>query len=135
MRMIVTGWAYAVDAAWAKVADDYELSFDWDFVPAWIDAHIDWSEPGNPVVIPRKAHDVRGDPKGKAQSGFISSDDVDVHSIASLIQKVCKSALPFGFQWAEAYEHDDYSTAFGGGYYVISDAEIFGGFRDAKEVP
>lgn len=70
---------------------------------------------------------IRGDPEGKAQFAFISGDDVDVHSIASLIQKVCKSALPFGFQWAESYEDDDYSTAFGGGYYVISDAGIFGG--------
>ncbi|WIW89620.1 hypothetical protein K3M67_06590 [Sphingobium sp. V4] len=70
---------------------------------------------------------IRRDPEGKPQFAFISGDDVDVHSIASLIQKVCKSALPFGFQWAESYEDDDYSTAFGGGYYVISDADIFGG--------
>jgi len=69
---------------------------------------------------------IRRDPEGKPQFAFISGDDVDVHSIASLIQKVCKSALPFGFQWADSYEDDDYSTAFGGGYYVISDAEIFG---------
>ncbi|WIW89618.1 ATP-binding protein [Sphingobium sp. V4] len=50
LRMTVIGWAPAVEQAWGKVADDYALSFDWDFVPAWIDAHIDWSEPGNPVI-------------------------------------------------------------------------------------
>lgn len=70
---------------------------------------------------------IRRDHEGKTQFAFISGDDVDVHSIASLIQKVCKSALPFGFQWAESYEDDDYSTALGGGYYVISNTGIFGG--------
>jgi len=70
---------------------------------------------------------IRGDPDGKAQFAFISGHDVDVHSIASLIQKVCRSALPFGFQWAEGSVEDDDSGSFAGGYYVISDTEIFGG--------
>lgn len=70
---------------------------------------------------------IRGDPDGKAQFAFISGHDVDVPSIALLIQKVCRSALPFGFQWAEGYEEDDGSGSFAGGYYVISDTGIFGG--------
>ena len=50
MRMIVIGWTDAVDMAWAGVADDYAMSFDWDFVPDWIVRNIDWSAPGCPVV-------------------------------------------------------------------------------------
>lgn len=57
LRMTVIGWSDAVEQAWAKVGEDYPLSFDWDFVPAWIDAHIDWSEPANPVVRLQALHD------------------------------------------------------------------------------
>jgi len=52
MRMTVIGWVEAVDIVWAAVQDDYDMSFDWDFVPAWIIAHIDWSDPGQPVIRP-----------------------------------------------------------------------------------
>lgn len=55
MRMIVIGWTGAVDAAWTKIADDYLMSFDWDFVPGWIVRHIDWSEPGHPAIKPDRA--------------------------------------------------------------------------------
>jgi hypothetical protein len=50
LRMTVVGWTAAVDAAWGKVADDYAMSFDWDFVPDWIIRHIDWSDPFCPVI-------------------------------------------------------------------------------------
>lgn len=84
-----------------------------------------WSDPGFLGFYADLS--IRGDPEGNAQFAFISGDDVDVHSIASLIQKVCRSALPFGFQWAEGNEEDDGSGSFAGGYYVISDTGIFGG--------
>lgn len=50
LRMTVIDWTDAVAAAWAKVADDYPLCFDWDFVPGWIADRVDWSNPGNPVI-------------------------------------------------------------------------------------
>ncbi|TAJ74154.1 MAG: hypothetical protein EPO45_17300 [Sphingobium sp.] len=84
-----------------------------------------WSDPG---FLGFDADlSIRGDPEAKAQFAFISGHDVDVPSIASLIQKVCKSALPFGFQWAEGHEEEDGFSSFAGGYYVISDTGIFGG--------
>lgn len=51
LRLIVIGWTQAVDMAWRAIADDYPLSFDWDFVPDWIIANIDWSDPANPHRI------------------------------------------------------------------------------------
>ncbi len=84
-----------------------------------------WSDPGFLGFYADLS--IRGDPQGKAQFAFISGNDVDVQSIASLIQKVCKSALPFGFQWAEGNEEDEGFRSFAGGYYVISDTGIFGG--------
>lgn len=50
LRLTVIGWTNAVDAAW-KATDDpkgtgyggeYPDAFDWDFVPHWIAANIDW---------------------------------------------------------------------------------------------
>lgn len=52
IRLDVVGWSDAVDAAWAAVQDSYQMSFDWDFVPEWIIANIDWSDPGNPLIRP-----------------------------------------------------------------------------------
>lgn len=63
MRMIVIGWTDAVDMAWAGVADDYTMSFDWDFVPDWITRNIDWTVPGCPVVRPEP------DPAGDSSVG------------------------------------------------------------------
>ena len=60
MRLIVIGWTDAVDAAWAKVADDYPMSFDWDFVPDWIIRHIDWSDAGAPAIGPEFLHTADG---------------------------------------------------------------------------
>jgi hypothetical protein len=103
-----SGW----DETIAKSEDPFAGFFDLWSDPGFLGFYADLS--------------IRGDPEGRAQFAFISGDDVDVHSIASLIQKVCKSALPFGFQWAEVCDKDQPDT-FGGGYYVITDAEIFGG--------
>jgi hypothetical protein len=54
LRMTVLGWVDHVDAAWRQVdtADgtyphggQYSEAFDWDFVPGWIVANVDWSDP------------------------------------------------------------------------------------------
>lgn len=62
LRLTVIGWTDRVDAAWRAVDtnDGKEprggvygqrgQSFDWDFVPGWIDANVDWSDPTNPSV-------------------------------------------------------------------------------------
>jgi len=52
LRLTVVGWTSAVEAAWSAVADRYDLSFDWDFVPDWIVRHIDWSDPAHPTIRP-----------------------------------------------------------------------------------
>ena len=59
LRLTVVGWTSAVEAAWSVVADSYDLSFDWDFVPGWIIDHIDWSDPAHPAIRPEP---VRKDP-------------------------------------------------------------------------
>jgi len=69
---------------------------------------------------------IEDDPDGEGRIAFIRGDQADVSALAALIQKVCKSALPFGFEWAACC--DVFRPGqFGGGYYVISDAEILGG--------
>lgn len=57
---------------------------------------------------------------------FIQGEQVDVDAVACLIQKVCTSALPFGFEWATTCDKMR-SGEFGGGYLVITDTEIRGG--------
>lgn len=60
LRLTVIGWTDALDAAWldADGCDDmgrggqYGGSFDWDFVPGWIIANVDWSDPYRPTVSP-----------------------------------------------------------------------------------
>lgn len=71
MRMTVVGWTDAVDAAWARVADDFALSFDWDFVPDWVIAYIDWSDPQRPAPGNRTA-----DPGGKDEEVGCGGDAV-----------------------------------------------------------
>lgn len=83
-----------------------------------------WSDPGFPEFDADLI--IQGDPEARTQFAFISGHEVDVPALASLIQKVCKSALPIGFQWAEVADKD-IAGAFGGGYYVVTDTEIFGG--------
>jgi hypothetical protein len=51
LRLTVVGWTDAVQTAWRDVENDYPLCFDWDFVPAWIIDHVDWSEPHHPRLI------------------------------------------------------------------------------------
>ena len=53
LRLTVVGWTDIVEAAWGEVANDYPHCFDWDFVPAWIIDHIDWSDPFHPAVMQR----------------------------------------------------------------------------------
>lgn len=43
LRLTVLRWTELVDADWAKVKDEYEQPFDWEFVPTWIAHNIDWS--------------------------------------------------------------------------------------------
>lgn len=46
MRLLACDWAFACDQAWSKVADDFDMSFDWDFVPRWIAENVEWAESG-----------------------------------------------------------------------------------------
>lgn len=69
---------------------------------------------------------INGDPDGKGQIAFISGHQADVSALASLIQKVCTSALPYGFEWATVCDKLR-PGQFGGGYLVITDTEILGG--------
>lgn len=43
IRLTVLGWTDTVDAAWAEVRESYDAPFDWEFVPDWIAANVDWS--------------------------------------------------------------------------------------------
>lgn len=43
LRLTVLRWVELIDADWAKVKDEYDQPFDWEFVPEWIAQHIDWS--------------------------------------------------------------------------------------------
>ncbi|SDA14765.1 hypothetical protein [Sphingomonas sp. NFR15] len=59
LRLTVVGWTDAVDAAWKAVDDptgnapgQYTESFDWDFVPGWIIANVDWRNPHGPTINP-----------------------------------------------------------------------------------
>lgn len=61
-----------------------------------------------------------------ARVAFVSGCQVDVEALATLIQTVCKSALPFGFEWAARCDRLR-PGEFGGGYFVITDTKISGG--------
>lgn len=62
LRLIVIGWTDAVDAAWIEMDGDDDLenggqyggSFDWDFVPSWIAANVDWSDSYRPTYTPSR---------------------------------------------------------------------------------
>lgn len=43
LRVTVLRWVELIDAEWAKVKDEYDQPFDWEFVPEWIATNIDWS--------------------------------------------------------------------------------------------
>ncbi len=53
LRLTVVGWTDPVEASWREIENEYPLCFDWDFVPAWIIDHIDWSDPFHPAVMQR----------------------------------------------------------------------------------
>jgi len=74
LRMTVIGWVHAVDADWSKINDDYSLSFDWDFVPSWIIRHVDWSDPGHPVLKP---DDKESDANSGGNGGEQAEDGCD----------------------------------------------------------
>lgn len=67
LRLTVIGWTDLVDAAWIEAdgCDDmgnggqYGAPFDWEFVPGWIVANIDWSDPYRPTYTPSR-HTVAG---------------------------------------------------------------------------
>lgn len=69
---------------------------------------------------------INDDPDGGGWLAFIRGDQADVSALAAVIQKVCKSALPFGFEWAAVC--DSFRPGqFGGGYFVVTDTQILGG--------
>lgn len=68
-------------------------------------------------------HDAEG---GSGKYAFIRGDQADVSAIAELIQKVCRSALPFGFEWART-SRQLRPGEFGGGYYVVTETAVLGG--------
>lgn len=83
-----------------------------------------WSDPDFPCLDADLT--INEDPVGKGQLAYVHGHEVDVSALASLIQKVCKSALPFGFEWALVTDQDR-PGGFGGGYYVVTETEILGG--------
>ncbi|OHT21604.1 hypothetical protein [Edaphosphingomonas haloaromaticamans] len=83
-----------------------------------------WSDPDFPCFDADLT--VTAEPGGKGQVAYIHGHEVDVSALASLIQKVCKSALPFGFEWALVTDQDR-PGGFGGGYFVVTETEILGG--------
>ena len=82
-----------------------------------------WLDPDVPTFDADITIDEERDDTGLV--AFIRGHEADVQAIASLIQKVCKSALPFGFEWASTC--DKFRPGqHGGGYFVISDTQILG---------
>ncbi|MDR7256237.1 hypothetical protein J2X47_000398 [Sphingomonas sp. BE270] len=69
---------------------------------------------------------INDNPEGEGMVAFIHGHEADASALASLIQKVCKSALPFGFEWALVTDRVR-PGGFGGGYFVITETEILGG--------
>lgn len=63
---------------------------------------------------------------GIGKYAFIRGDQADVWAIAELLQKVCRSALPFGFEWATCCSALR-PNEFGGGFFVIAETAILGG--------
>ncbi|MGN7931785.1 hypothetical protein [Sphingopyxis sp. 22461] len=63
---------------------------------------------------------------GTALMALVSGYQVDVEALACLIQTVCKSALPFAFEWAARCDRLR-PGEFGGGYFVITETDISGG--------
>lgn len=83
LRLIVIGWTDAVDAAWAKVAGDYGMSFDWDFVPDWIIRHVDWSVPCHPLIRQDGGYSIEHATGGEG-AGSDGDEDVAANPEASM---------------------------------------------------
>lgn len=49
LRLTVIGWTDAADEDWAKVKDSFDRPYDWEFIPEWVAANVDWSS-GRPVL-------------------------------------------------------------------------------------
>ena len=69
---------------------------------------------------------VEAGPVKLAAVADISGQQADVFALASLIQKVCRSALPFGFEWA-AVSTKLRPGELGGGYLVVTETDVLGG--------
>ena len=93
LRLTVIGWTDIVDAAWLEAdgcedmgrGGEYGGSFDWDFVPGWIDANIDWSDPHNPTYRP-SVHAASNAPElsqGNISRGFTCSACGRVEDVCS----------------------------------------------------
>lgn len=54
LRLTAIGWTPLADADWAVVKDGYDMPFDWEFIPAWVRANIDWSGELPAVIVPRR---------------------------------------------------------------------------------
>lgn len=65
-----------------------------------------------------------GEPDAEGQVViFLSGEQFGVETAANLLQRCARSALPFGFEWAA--DHDRLrADEFGGGYVVITEADI-----------
>lgn len=83
-----------------------------------------WSDPDFPDFDAGLS--INDNPDSKEKIAFISGQQADVSALASLIQKVCKSALPYCFEWAAVCDKLR-PGELGGGYFVITDTEILGG--------
>src|SRR3546814_20589423 len=82
-----------------------------------------WLDPDVPTFDADITIDEERDDTGLV--AFIRGHEADVQAIASLIQKVCKSALPFGFEWASTCDTFRPGQQ-GGGSFLISDKQITG---------
>lgn len=65
-----------------------------------------------------------GEPDADGQvTVFLSGEQFGIETAANMIQRCARSALPFGFEWAA--DHDRLRAGeFGGGYVVITEADI-----------
>ncbi len=116
----------AAKACYAACSDGFKATFperddEEDLFANFLEL---WTDPDFPCFGADLSIDSPSD--GKGPVAFIRGQEADVSALASLIQKVCKSALPFGFEWA-AVSSKPRPGELGGGYLVITDTEIIGG--------
>ncbi|MBO9375527.1 hypothetical protein GG804_01990 [Sphingomonas histidinilytica] len=115
----------AARACYAERSEAFKATFPWrdDEENPFASFLALWSDPDFPDF---GAHiSIADDAGGKGKVAIIQGHEADVSALASLIQKVCKSALPFGFEWTIVSDKSG-RDGFGGGYFVITEAGIFG---------